>query len=153
MYSIFTGSSDRMPFQMMTKNETAFVASAHPFLGAHWDWSQEEVLMKMIMLCTVTLCGLVEGHHYVGSRCLCLVPWWWQNVSLEHWYLCQTTWHHTPEDLIVIKLSDLTRFRNFTSIVHVIYNGWTVQSRCVSCQELRCVLLGNWKSAYHQLRH
>jgi hypothetical protein len=51
MYSIFTGSSDRMPLQMMMKNETVFVASAHPLVGAHWDWSWEEIFMKMIILC------------------------------------------------------------------------------------------------------
>jgi hypothetical protein len=60
MYSIFTGSSDRMPFQMMTKNETACVAFAHPLLGAPWDWSQEETCMKMIMLCNVMVCGPTE---------------------------------------------------------------------------------------------
>jgi hypothetical protein len=74
MYSIFTGSSDRMPFQMMTKNETAFVASAHPLLGAHWDWSGEGIFMKMIMLCNVTLCGPTERYHHIGACCLHLVP-------------------------------------------------------------------------------
>jgi hypothetical protein len=71
-HCIFTGSSDRMPFQVMT-NETAFVASAHPHLGAHWDWSGEETCMKMITLCTVMPCGLAERYHYIGPCCLHLV--------------------------------------------------------------------------------
>jgi hypothetical protein len=73
MYSIFTGSSDRLPFQVMT-NETAFVASAHPVRGAHWDWSREETCMKMIMLCNVMLCGPTERYHHIGACCLHLVP-------------------------------------------------------------------------------
>jgi hypothetical protein len=73
MYSIFTGSSDRMPFQVMT-NETEFVASAHPVLGAHWDWSREETCMKMIMLCNVKPCGPTERYHHIGACCLQLVP-------------------------------------------------------------------------------
>jgi hypothetical protein len=72
MYSIFTGSSDRMPFQVIT-NETAFVASAHPLLGAHWDLSWEETCMKMIMLCNVTLCGPAERYHHIEAYCLHLV--------------------------------------------------------------------------------
>jgi hypothetical protein len=144
MYSIFTGSSDRMPFQMMTKNETAFVASAHPLLGAHWDCSREEIFMKMVILCNVTLCGLAERYRYVGACCLHLLPRWWQKVSLEHWYLSARLHSVTQQKaVIVIILSDLTRCRKFTFIMLVIYNGWTIQSRCVSCQELRCVLLGN----------
>jgi hypothetical protein len=59
MYSIFTGSSDRMLFQVMT-NETAFVGSAHPRLGAHWDWIWEERCMKIITLCNVMPCGLAK---------------------------------------------------------------------------------------------
>jgi hypothetical protein len=74
MYSTFTGSSDRMPFQVMMKNETAFVASAHPLLGAHWDWSQEETCMKMIMLCNMTLCGPAERYRHILACCLHLVP-------------------------------------------------------------------------------
>jgi hypothetical protein len=72
MYSIFTGSGDMMPFQMMM-NETAFVASAHPLLGHRWDWSQEEIFMKMIISCNVTSCGLAERYYYVGACCLHLV--------------------------------------------------------------------------------
>jgi hypothetical protein len=59
MYSIFTGSSDRMLFQVIM-NETAFMASAHPLLGAHWDWIWEERCVKMITLCNVMPCGLAE---------------------------------------------------------------------------------------------
>jgi hypothetical protein len=73
MYSIFIRSNDRMPLQVMT-NETAFVACAHPRLGAHWDWSREETCMKMIMLCNVTLCGPAERYCHIGACCLHLVP-------------------------------------------------------------------------------
>jgi hypothetical protein len=73
MYSIFTGSSDRMPFQVMM-NETAFLASAHPLLGAHWDWSGEETCMKMIMLFNVMLCGPAGRYCRIGASCLHLVP-------------------------------------------------------------------------------
>jgi hypothetical protein len=69
MYSIFTGGSDRMAFQVVT-NETAFVVSAHPLLGAHWGWSGEETCMKMIMLCNVMLCGPAERYHHIGSLLL-----------------------------------------------------------------------------------
>jgi hypothetical protein len=73
MYSIFTGSSDRLPFQVMT-NETVFVAPAHPVLGAHWDWSQEETCMKMIVLCNVTLRSPAERYCHIIACCLHLLP-------------------------------------------------------------------------------
>jgi hypothetical protein len=152
MYSIFTGSSDRLPFQVMT-NKTAFMASAH-LLGAHWDWSGEETCMKMIMLCNVTLCGPAERYCHIGAFCLYLVPWRWRKVSLEHWYLSARLHGVTHQKAVIfIRLSDLTRCRKFTSILHIVHNGWTVQSRCVSCRELGCVMLGNWSSVYDQVHH
>jgi hypothetical protein len=75
MYSIFTGSSDRMLFQVISL-ETAFVGSAHPLLGAHWDWIQEERCMKMITLCNVMPCGLavVSLHRtLLFSSCTLMV--------------------------------------------------------------------------------
>jgi hypothetical protein len=97
MYSIFTGSSDRMVFQVMT-NETAFVVSAHPLLGARWDWSREERCVKMITLCNVMPCGLAEWYRYIGPCCLRIVPRWWQEVSLATLKpLCQTAQRHIPE--------------------------------------------------------
>jgi hypothetical protein len=73
MCSIFTGSSDRMLFQVMS-SESAFVASAHPLLGAQWDWSQEERSMKMVTLRNEMLRGLAERYRYIGACCLHLVP-------------------------------------------------------------------------------
>jgi hypothetical protein len=52
MYIIFTRNSDKMPFQVMMDQT---VASARPLLGAHWDQSQEERCMKMIILRSITL--------------------------------------------------------------------------------------------------
>jgi hypothetical protein len=97
MYSIFTGSSDSMPFQMMTKYETAFVAFAHSLLGPPWDWSQAKTCMKVIMLCNMMLCGPAERYHHIGACCLHLVPSWWQKVSLEHGYLSARLHGVTPE--------------------------------------------------------
>jgi hypothetical protein len=73
MCGIFTGSSARMLFQVMTI-ESVFVASAHPLLGAQWDSSQEERCMKMITLCNMMPRGLAERYHYIRPCCLHLVP-------------------------------------------------------------------------------
>ena len=61
MYIISTGSSDKMPFQVM-KTESAFVASAC-LLGAHWDWSWEERCVKIIILLKEKPCVLAERYH------------------------------------------------------------------------------------------
>jgi hypothetical protein len=61
MYIISTGSSDKMPFQVM-KTENVFVVSAC-LLGAQWDWSWEERCVKVIILLKEKPCGLAERYH------------------------------------------------------------------------------------------
>jgi hypothetical protein len=96
MYIIFTGNSSRLPFQVMT-NQTAVVASAHLLLGAQWGRTQEEKWTKIITVQNVTPCSVAERYHLVPGCCLHLLPWWWQKVSLEHWYLSARLHSVTPE--------------------------------------------------------
>jgi hypothetical protein len=51
-----------MPLQV-TKNETVVIASAHRLLVVHWDWSQEEGCLKLIILRNIMPCGLVEREE------------------------------------------------------------------------------------------